>query len=790
MVIGLEFKAITPTVIVGIGGTGIEVLQYLKAKIKGMPSVIKIVGIDVALQPTPRPDGDKLSSNEFIKIGVGDNIQEIIAKLDSFAHIKRWMKPEFRHSGTLEEGADQRRILGRLALFWNLEREEENVYTKLESIIRAIRDRDIIRETEDAGYEIRKVTDGGVPARVIIIGSLGGGTGSGIFLDLAYLIRSVFKGANDEVISIFVLPEAFTEGDVNKEGVKANTYAAFKELEHFVNNGFECEYTSTLRVSFEKADRVPFDYIYLINGASESGITYGKRRVVRIVGDVVHSFLGTDIEAYRQLLTNARAAIRPPKLYNSFGFSSIVLPIDEIIDYCTYSTCIGLINEILEPVNSEEVENDTGNFVIGQKISKSDLIADLDNALTAKRQELRLGDIDLEDISADDVENTVRGWKAAQLQKISEVKESLNAVIEEKFTEDKDKGLEDKRRKLEEKVEELTNKHDKGLILAIDFLSGLDNKLGVWNISVSEEKERILSDKNAAKSSEENLRAEYIKTLRSRVARITRARRSAKESLENNLKMQVNQDERIAVLDAYTTFYPKFEEKEKEVKSILDNIKRKIEDNKDSRTPEEKDFGKLKAEIKRKIEEIENSVRIDNMDWFLHKIEVNIPRQKVSLMEKKKIFDWKDNTREEIGEILFKHLREVCKGLEERGVVDYMEEKKIDYKREAENLIETTSPLWQYKVDPIKPKPISLLFAGRNAHNRVSESVSEVSTIEVSPSENEYKIACAKYSHGLPIRLLTWLSDYKTHYDFRIEREEEDNWPLHIDYSIKFEDIS
>lgn len=779
MVVGLEFKSITPTVIIGIGGTGIEVLQYVKAKIKEMPPVIKLVGIDVAFQPTPLPDSEKLSSNEFIKIGVGVNLQEILERLDSFKHIKRWMKPGFTYSGTLEEGADQRRILGRLALFWNLEREEENVYTKLERIIRAIRDEDVIKETEKTGYEIRRVADGGIPARVIIVCSLGGGTGSGIFLDLVYLIRSMFRGANDEVICILVLPEAFTEGAVNKEGVKANTYAAFMELEHFINKGFECEYTSTRKVRFEKG-MVPFNYIYLINGASESGITYGKRRVVRIIGDVIYSFLGTDMEAYKKLLTNAKAEIRPPNFYNSFGFSSIILPIDEIIDYCTYSTCIELINEMLKPVSVEEVEKEVDDFITEQKIRDSDLRAELDNILTKKREELRLGDINLEDISADEVENTVNRWKTNQLQKINEVKRSLNAVIDEKFTDDKEKGLEDKRRKLEEKLKELTNK--KGLIFGIDFLTYLDNKLGEWNRSASDEKDRILKDKEAAVSSEENLREEYVKALRSRIARITGARKSAKESLENNLKMQVKHDERIAVLDAYNSFYPKFKEKIESLKSDLDSIKRKIEHNKDS-------FVKLKAEIKRKIEEIENSVKIDDIDWFLHKIGVDIPKQKESLMEKEKIFDWKDKGREEIGKVLYEHLREVCKAIEEMGVVDYMEEKNIDWKREIKNLIERTSPLWQYEIGKIKPKPISLLFVGRKAHKRVSESVSAESTIEVIPSENEYKITCAKYSHGLPIRLLTWLNDYKAHYLFKKEREEEDSWPLHIDYSIEFEDI-
>ncbi len=72
--------------------------------------------------------------------------------------------------------------------------------------------------------------------RVYVVASLGGGTGGGMFLDLAYLLRALLKQkgyAEPEVVGVFVLPPAASgsEGVLSPE--LGNAYAALTELYYY-----------------------------------------------------------------------------------------------------------------------------------------------------------------------------------------------------------------------------------------------------------------------------------------------------------------------------------------------------------------------------------------------------------------------------------------------------------------------------------------------------------------------------------------------------------------------------
>src|SRR4029079_16677580 len=70
--------------------------------------------------------------------------------------------------------------------------------------------------------------------RVYLVASTAGGTGSGMFLDLAYLVRHVLRklGYNDpEVVGVLLLPPP-DRSPAKQLGV-ANTYADLAELYHY-----------------------------------------------------------------------------------------------------------------------------------------------------------------------------------------------------------------------------------------------------------------------------------------------------------------------------------------------------------------------------------------------------------------------------------------------------------------------------------------------------------------------------------------------------------------------------
>lgn len=103
-----------------------------------------------------------------------------------------------------------------------------------------------------------------------LVGSLAGGTGSGIFLDVAFLLRQLTKD-EDQLFGYFLLPDIY----VNRPGtqnVEANAYAALKELDHFMS------LQGTFRYRFGGREievrKKPFDMVFLVNRENRAGKTF------------------------------------------------------------------------------------------------------------------------------------------------------------------------------------------------------------------------------------------------------------------------------------------------------------------------------------------------------------------------------------------------------------------------------------------------------------------------------------------------------------------------------------
>lgn len=75
---------------------------------------------------------------------------------------------------------------------------------------------------------------------VHVIAGLGGGTGSGLCVDIPYIIRAVagelnIPDANMRVLGHLYLPDVFAEIPINLPNMYRNTYAALKEIDYYMN---------------------------------------------------------------------------------------------------------------------------------------------------------------------------------------------------------------------------------------------------------------------------------------------------------------------------------------------------------------------------------------------------------------------------------------------------------------------------------------------------------------------------------------------------------------------------
>ncbi|MCP4362513.1 MAG: hypothetical protein GY796_31290, partial [Chloroflexi bacterium] len=132
---------------------------------------------------------------------------------------------------------------------------------------------------------------------VFICGSLVGGTGSGVTLDLAYLVRDAFTdlGAQAEfchITGVGLLPQAFH--GVKGPNILPNTAAYLEELNHLMVNGdFQVSYPDGRRLHSREA---PFDMFHVVDGVDQSGRTWADiQAVCAMAARCIYLQMGTQL---------------------------------------------------------------------------------------------------------------------------------------------------------------------------------------------------------------------------------------------------------------------------------------------------------------------------------------------------------------------------------------------------------------------------------------------------------------------------------------------------------------
>jgi hypothetical protein len=255
---------IHPTLIIGLGGTGHDVLLDLKRRLTDqfdeVPPIIHFLAFDTA-EPTKRfvegangqPVELELNKERFL-LRVEDP-NSIIGPHNP--HIEEWW-PHGTLVSQIISGATQIRARGRLALFANYI-EVKNLITKSLTEVRKVDNIDLMRSSD---FFVSQTPN----TQVYVVSSLAGGTGSGMFLDIAFITRHLLFSSS--LVGVFVMPRVFSHLP-GTHFTGPNSYAALKEIEYF------SKLRDTDRVQIDygankvKVKRPPFDLIYLIDSLNE-----------------------------------------------------------------------------------------------------------------------------------------------------------------------------------------------------------------------------------------------------------------------------------------------------------------------------------------------------------------------------------------------------------------------------------------------------------------------------------------------------------------------------------------
>lgn len=265
-----------PALVIGLGHAGLRVVQRLRFELAerfgpaALTPALRTLFVDTdadtlddAARERPRDRLAALAPDEVYA-----------ARLNRAGH---YLKPRF-NGRTLTEGWFDAQLLyklprtpqtlgvrqfGRLAFLDHYRALMARVQAELDAAISA----DALAQTEERTGLKRRTNR----PRVYIAGGLAGGTAGGMFLDIAYAVRSRLKRMGydrPEVIGLFVLPPA--DATLSPPQALGNTYAALTELNHYSrpDTVFTAHYDE--RNGFVKEKDAPFARCYLLPGSASA----------------------------------------------------------------------------------------------------------------------------------------------------------------------------------------------------------------------------------------------------------------------------------------------------------------------------------------------------------------------------------------------------------------------------------------------------------------------------------------------------------------------------------------
>lgn len=358
-----------PAVVIGLGGTGQWVLTYVKKNLidtfNVVPDTVQLLAFDTTSEETEATvEAEKREERaqvgnvmldeaaEFVFLG--GNIRQICRQIrdeSKHPHIGSWLQAGY-YLGAHEDdayeiskGAGRRRPFGRMAVFYDLATGQPKITGKIEQAI----------------TNVKTAREQNVPIEIYVICSLAGGTGSGMFIDIAHLARVYAERAQVPfaVRGFLVLQNTFLPvTDISE--VQPKTSAALRELDRFMlvfERDYPMYYSETKRELQTVYDSKLFDSCYLLDARRSRLPLDGeppKLGVFPSVAECISTLLDSETgNTFDQLAKNVNEDLAHAQqelgkaLYSSLGTYTYVLPVEDIIERNTFKLALELIQDRL-----------------------------------------------------------------------------------------------------------------------------------------------------------------------------------------------------------------------------------------------------------------------------------------------------------------------------------------------------------------------------------------------------------------------------------------------------------
>lgn len=391
------------TVLIGLGGTGSRVVNNVAKELRKNALDINDGVVTCAVLDTNKSDNELIEKTgtqiPIIPTSKPMNIDAYLALYDHKSPLD-WFPNSTDFGGeSMTDGASEMRIKSRLAFMDTL---ADGSLLKLEQVIESI-----FHERGDDKI------------RVMLVSSLSGGTGSGMFIQVALWLRDFFVRRNCQASlkGIFLLPDIFVRTVKNaKENPRkklyyyANAYAAIREL-NAINKVIQKDYVPERPIIIDDLfdSRKPgakpvFDFAFFIDDVDARGAAFtdigtyeelaAQLVYMQLYAPMVNELVSVEDNLYRALTKSSEP------LYGSCGTAKAIYPSKDVAEYCALRAAKDALVEGWHKIDSEidtmieeERAAEQDGVTIDHRIKRSDMFIKLfDEKSSKKGAEVGKGD--------------------------------------------------------------------------------------------------------------------------------------------------------------------------------------------------------------------------------------------------------------------------------------------------------------------------------------------------------------------------------------------------------------
>lgn len=700
------------TFYIGLGGTGMNAILRTKKmfvdKYGKVPPMIGFLGIDT--DGAAYDNRLRAKSGEMICLEPYEQCSiSVRTPIDYYRSNKRqlsWLPESNVNMITnLDHGAGQVRTNGRLALVNNIKKVTDaisNSYAQISG--------DHLIDNPEYELLATSTTD------VHIVFSVCGGTGCGTFIDLAYLLRSMYnRGPRAVNIAGYgVLPNVFHE--MNRGGnamakTKPNAYGAIEDLDFLMHLGPTDKpvFFDWITDSYE-ASMYPFDALFLVDNKNAKNIVYNhvdklaemiSLALISASGEVGKNAASINDNVEKCMIEGDLDVNNKRAWVSTIGASQISFRGQSLAEVYALLAKQCIVQRLLNASGSGDKEAnqwiDLPDVNIRENNGQDNVIDYLySNAV-------KDFDVDIKDIP--NIKTIIEDFEKESLDK-------ANETVTKKVKDLQDRVVE----QLTLKVDSLL-KGDCSVKLAIDTLTAIKAQINIFIREMSEEKtefsEKLPSGESKLKAVIEDLLSYADKVLKSKSKQREKIK-DAKNEGKALLKKKLEIVRRTAAIQFYNAILAKIEEQYK----IVDNIKQLLDVMANNVTIElserRNQSGSLNTVEVDLTEESQDMVSVDD--------EAIVVSQFIQQLPKASLYDVKD-------------IKDIEKALDTycRSLKDYKlwESKTID-EIINEMTVEQFNQVIKRAMDKAEP------FMKINGHGKLTSAAK----LEIEQSMNSYYFVC------------------------------------------------